>query len=146
MYFKRESKPYGTEQFTVGKLISELEKMSTFDNSGKFEKTIVFDFGSAIPTVINSWRGSYEEMALGYVLTGYDSNSKHFNDIKITEFIKMLKESIGKTFEGWKGGDWLCKESTPLWVANNGNNDHSIIVGLYDEGFQIVLLTGYTDY
>ena len=44
-------------QITLGELIEQLENAGTKDD-GK-DKTVCFDFGSAIPTNLYSWRGSY---------------------------------------------------------------------------------------
>ena len=135
----------GTDnQFTLGELINAIEKCGVKRDRDGEPKTIVFDFGSAQPTIIASWRGAYNEMALGYELSGYDVQDS--NQVDAERFLNYLKLTIGETFEGWKGGDYIASEDCPLWVANPGNNSNSVIIGIYDAGYELVLLTGYTEY
>jgi hypothetical protein len=35
----------------------------------------------------------------------------------------MLTEAIGKTYTGYKGGEYVMGKVTPVWVANYGNCD-----------------------
>ena len=40
--------------------------------------------------------------------------------MSLLDFLKMLKSTVGKTMTGYKGGDFLMGETTPVWVANYG--------------------------
>lgn len=131
-------------QISLGELISEIEKHDLKTNSGEI-KTICFDFGTAIPTKLDSYRGYYDELALGYKLSGYDNDSGHFDECKADEFLKHLKSAIGKEYTGWKGGDYIMNENTPLWVANPGNCGDTIIVGVLDKGYTFIILTAFND-
>lgn len=108
--------------------------------------TIRFDFGSAIPTGFASWRGAYEEIALGYTLTGYDDRDSKAKDIRLNDFIKMVESAIGETFEGWKGGDFVMSKHTPVWVANPGNSDNTGIFEVVDGKYCVILMTGWCEY
>ena len=131
-------------QLSLGQLISELENLDLkYDE--KEMKSICFDFGSAIPTTLDSYRGYYDELAIGYTLTGYDNNDNHFGDKKADEFLKELKATIGKEFTGWKGGEYTMDENTPLWIANPGNAGGTGVVGVIDVSWQIVILTAYIE-
>ena len=145
---KKEWRDY---QLTLGQLISEIEKCGTTYGPENEDKKVCFDFGSAVPTSLASWRGSYDELALGYRLSGYDAPNQekhHFNDQTAEKLLKELKSGMvtGVTFPGWKGGDYQMDEDTPLWVANVGNVDNTCIVGVLDIGWQIVICTAYCEY
>ena len=135
-----------SHQITVGELIKQLENTELMYDENEY-KSVYFDFGSAIPTNIDSWRGSYDELALGYELTGYDSKENaHFSDCKADKLLEELKSAIGKTYTGWKGGDFIMSENTPIWVANSGNSGNTGIIGVLDEDWCIIILTAFCKY
>jgi len=86
----RERSFANSPQITLGELIVEIEKCGLLSNSEE-DKTICYDFGTAIPTNLDSYRGSYDELALGYKLTGYDNNEEHFASVKAKD---LLQHSI----------------------------------------------------
>jgi len=95
-------------QLTLGEMILKLDALQASDTQ------VFLDFGEHLqPTGIESWRGSYEELALEFAL-----NSGMPADF----FLDLLREAVGKTFEGYKGGDFLMGRSTPVWVANYGHS------------------------
>jgi len=53
----------------------------------------------------HSWRGVYAELAFEVV-----------EDTTIGEMIDCAVDSIGKTFSGWKGGDYIMHETTEIHV------------------------------
>lgn len=135
-------------QLTLGELILKLEAIQAKNVRENKEQhaTVSFDFGTAIPTELDSWRGSYNELALGYKLTGYDSQNGHMDEITLPHLIDELTSAIGKTFEGWKGGDFKMSKNTPVWVANRGNSGDTVIWDVLDRGYKVVLLTCYAEY
>ena len=141
----RERKFNDSPQLSLGEFIAELEKCDLEYNE-KESKGICFDFGSAVPTSLDSWRGSYSELALGYKLSGYDNTQEHFADKTSTELLSHLKETIGKEFTGWKGGEFTMNENTPVWVANSGNSGNTAVVGVLDADWQIVIITAYCEF
>lgn len=71
-----------------------------------------------IPTGFASYRGYYSDLALDFT-TKYDADD--FTDIDtVGELLKEAKACIGKTFTGYKGGDFTMDETTPLWVSDYG--------------------------
>ncbi len=145
---KRKQRMIDSPQLTLGQLISEIEKIGIKKENGE-DMDIAFDFGSAIPTTLASWRGSYAELALGYRLSGYDAYDQekgHFSDVTAEKVLAELKQAVGATYYGWKGGDFLMDENTPVWVANQGNADNTIIIGVLNAGYKMVLLTAYHEY
>ena len=145
---KRKERLETSPQLTLGKLISEIEACDIQNDKGE-DKDVEFDFGSAEPTSLSSWRGSYAELALGFRLTGYDAPNQetgHHGIATATKLLDNLMSAIGATFEGWKGGDFIMDEDTPVWVANQGNVGNTAIVGVLNQGWRLVLLTAYCEY
>ncbi len=93
-------------QLTLGELILKLEAID--------DKTlpVIFDGKKHYPTGVDSWRGSYCELAIEYSTT-----SCHMS---VKGLLKILKNTVGKTFTGYKGGEFLMGKTTPIWVANYG--------------------------
>jgi hypothetical protein len=149
MKIERENKFLKSNQLSLGKFIEELEGCGLKWMSGDEEKDkgVCFDFGSAIPTTLHSWRGSYSELALGYEFSGYDRNSEdHFVEKTVNALLKELKEAIGKSFYGWKGGEFVMDENTPVWVSNSGNSSNTGVIGVLDDGFRSIIITQYMEY
>jgi len=141
----REERMKNSSQMRLGQIIKAIEDIIAKDPEK--ERSVEYSFGSAIPTTLDSWRGSYAELALGYTLTGYDADdSNHHGKISAEELLKELKEAIGKEYTGWKGGEYTMNENTPVWVANPGNSGNTVIVDVLDEGWGIILITGYCKY
>lgn len=96
------------EPISLGELIALLEKVE--------DPTlpIVFDNGKRWPLYLDSWRGAYDELAIAYSKTG--------PRISCRQFLGHLRNAVGKTFQGYKGGDFTMDKKTPLWVANDGES------------------------
>lgn len=133
-------------QLTLGQIIEKLEKCGLTYGKDNKPKQVDYDFGTAIPTTLDSWRGSYSELALGYKLSGYDNNDEHFTQTTAETLLSELKSAIGKEFTGWKGGEFTMDEDTPVWVANSGNSGNTGIIDVVDDGWRIILMTAYCDY
>lgn len=128
-------------QMTLGEMIARLEPIVEMQaervKEGKEEATVRFDFEYLHPTGISSWRGSYAELALEF------DGDKEFT---VTEFVDLLKSCVGKTFVGYKGGDFVMGKATPIWVANYGNSGNTGVVGIRDEGYYVALETTKCDF
>jgi len=126
-----------SDQLTLGELILKLEPIVNNQKEGE-EATVSYDFEYLFPTSINSWRGSYDELALNFETQG--------EKMKVSEFLKMLKECIGKTFTGYKGGDFTMHKGTPIWVANYSHSGNTAIIDVVDNGYVVILITGYREF
>jgi len=94
-----------TKQMTLGELIMSLEGVKDKSN-----KSMVFN-GCLRPSEPHSYRGYYEELAFSYeILDCYYS---------VSEFLKVCKACVGKTFTGWRGGDYKMTKNTPVWFSFN---------------------------
>lgn len=139
---------------TLGEMIATMETI--VDKWHKKEKRedeneplVMFDFEYAYPTGFSSWRGVYSELALNFSFWGYGPEGyvkvEGFDSKPptISEFLNMLKSTVGKTFMGWKGGEFVMGRGTPVWVANCGNSGNTAVVGIKDEGYRVIILTQY---
>lgn len=60
---------------------------------------------------LDSYRGYYRDLAFEPVTTQRSAK----------DLLDECQSAMGKVFEGYKGGDYLMGENTPLWVANYGS-------------------------
>lgn len=126
-----------SDQLTLGELILKLEPIVKNQKEG-YEATVRYDFEYLFPTSIDSWRGSYDELALNFETQGVE--------MKVSEFLKMLKECIGKTFTGYKGDEFTMHKGTPIWVANYSHSGKTAVIDVVDNGYVVLLITGYREF
>lgn len=127
----------GVDQWSLGDLIEAIKKAGT-KNSNDEPKSVSFDFGEHVPAFLCSWRGAYEELSISYRETATEHN--------LENFLKELEGANGSVFEGYKGGNYKMYLDTPLWVSLPGNASRSSVVGIHDDGYNIVILTAYCEY
>lgn len=96
---ERESK-----MLTLGELLDELRTFNPL-------LPVVYEDHKS-PGDPHSYRGYYQDLSFQDREDGTASTS---------EFIKVLENCIGKTFEGWKGGEFTMDRTTPLWRAYEGD-------------------------
>jgi hypothetical protein len=114
--FAKNRKPVnGKYQMTLGEFIEALKKL----DRGAY---ICFDFAGLRVGEIHSYRGYYSHLAT-------DPTRGPFLD-RVGAVIDAYKACLGKTFMGYKGGDFKMDEDTPLWVATYGDSGGSRIVGI----------------
>jgi len=81
--------------------------------------TVNVDRGGSIGRAI-SYRGYYDDLAF-----------EPSGDIKLVkDFSIEVKNCLGKTFEGYKGGDFKMHEKTPLWLSFYGDTTSIAIMGM----------------
>jgi len=119
------------KQLSLGDIIDELERIANK------EQTVQFDFEYARPTQLDSWRGDYAELAIGFEVDG---------KIKVKDFLSELKSGVDKYFEGYKGGTFCMGLDTPVWVSNYGHAGNTGIVQVQDLGWCVMLHTQYCEY
>ena len=113
----------GNYHVTLGELIEFIDKLPLLTN-------VKFSNGS-YPSSVDSYRGYYSDLAIE------PSNEK----INVEKFLVMLKDSLGKTFEGYKGGDYVMEENTPLWMANYGDCGEAVVSVSEDGTSDLILVT-----
>ena len=134
----RDNRFRASDQLSLGDIIEACEKALAEREEGKSVPYVCYDFADTFPTDIDSWRGSYAELALNYRSEG--------EEMKLPDFIAMLKKADGGTFHGYKGGEFTMSLNTPVWVANHGMAGNTAVVGVVNEGYQVILLTGLQEY
>jgi hypothetical protein len=115
---------------TIAELLLELESAAP-------DAIVVFDFCSCVPTTIASWRGDYSFPALGWSPTGY---SGHGKPPTVKNLIEELEDATsGKTFGGWKGGEYAYSPNHELMIDNRGDCTATHLLCVRDEGYRVVL-------
>lgn len=122
-------------QCTLGKLITLL-------SSRPLDQEVVFDFCRVQPGHLISWRGVYAMLALtpNFDAFKYD-NPRYQNPITVRELLAELKAAIGKTFTGYKGGEFTMGEDTFLWVDAMGESTNTAIMGIEDYKHSTIIST-----
>lgn len=69
----------------------------------------------------HSYRGYYDELA-------FEPKEK----VTVEEMLKCARRAIGKTFQGWKGGEYKMGKHTNVWLAEEGHCGESIGTILLD--------------
>ena len=80
---------------TLGELIQRLKRES--------DRSRVVPVGFSRP---HSYRGYYDELA--FVLC---------EQVSVQEMLNAARSAVGKTFFGWKGGEYKMNEWTPVWLV-----------------------------
>lgn len=122
------------EPLNLGQIIERLDALGDKD-----EQYVSFDFESAYPTRLTSWRGIYAHLALEFA---FDKDAP-----TVSALLDTLKNAVGTTYEGYKGGMFRMSEQTPVWVANWGHSGSTAIVNVFQsQGTRTVILeTQYQD-
>lgn len=112
------------KEYNLGKLILDLEKQ---DGNLK----IVIDT-NGIPISFSSYRGYYNRLAIEYENTG---------SMTVKEFLKRAKNIVGRTFEGYKGGNYLMDEETPIYVSNYGEAEGLKVIDIKKKKNNVTIVT-----
>ena len=94
--------------------------------------------GSEPAGQLGSYRGYYNQ------LTIYRSIELTFQGPKpvtVAELLTDARNADGKTFTGYKGGDYAMGLSTPVWADDYGNADGLAIVELIQDSDRVTIIT-----
>lgn len=125
---RREAAEAG--QWTLGKFIDALQ-------AAPQRHHIRFRFASACVGDFDSYRGYYDHLAIEP--TGRSGSST------VAEVLAKAAYCMGRKFTGYKGGDFLMTEDTPLWVAYYGQSGGSRVVGLTVNQYDVIIETAEQD-
>lgn len=97
---------------TLGDAIKALEEIApsaaaTFDIVGT-------------PGSVSSYRGYYSDLAFAMEL----------KPVTVGEVLTDLRAAVSKTFQGYKGGDFLMEADTPLWLSDYGSASGIAVIGV----------------
>lgn len=136
---KRAENMKTSAQLMLGECILMLEAVS--DKS----LPVIFDVEPFSPDGLDSWRGSYAELSLAYRVKGD-------NQREVSWLLQLLKQAVGQTYGGYKGGEFLMGKNTPIWVANysmsNGFREggETAVVGITELENMVVITTEAMEY
>ncbi len=102
----------GRYQMTLGPFIEALENLPP-------DLPIKCSDGTT-PGEPASYRGYYSDLAF----------EPDGGDVSTGDFLAVVKTALGQTFEGYKGGDFVMAEDTPLWVSGYGMCSNLAIMGV----------------
>lgn len=108
---------------TLGKIIKALEACDP-------DNVVRCDNGQH-PGHLTSYRGYYCDLAFT------PSNIA----VTCSKIHEMCKAALGSEFEGYKGGDYLMTEKTPLWLSAYGDNSGIALVSTVVSDGEIILVT-----
>lgn len=119
-----------TKMLSLGDVIDALRDI---EDKGK---PIRMDFSYDGPGKLNSYRGYYDHLAL----TGLEAGRK------VSDVLNDAEAAVGKTYSGYKGGDYRMDRDTPMWFASSQGDCHdTAVVAISDEGHCVVIHTAYVD-
>ena len=111
---------------TLGRLIKVLEATNPDVNFGAVDP-------DGTPIYLNgftSYRGYYADLAIKPSST----------PTKVGTILLQAKAALGKTFKGYKGGDFEMGDDTPLWVAPWGSTGHAVVdIAINHESIRLIL-------
>jgi hypothetical protein len=122
------------EAITLGALIGQLKGLDA-------QRPVYFDvWGLALhPTGLGSYRGSYDELAMGFENEGSPPT--------VADVLSWCESANGATYSGWKGGEFTMTMGTPVWVANTGYSHGVALVGAEaHRDWAVVLKTAVTSH
>ncbi len=96
---------------TLGGLIKELETLSP-------TLLVKFDWNGGYPFQEMSYRGYYSDLAFEW----RDSLA-----VAVAGLLNISRRALGKAYTGYKGGDFVMDERTPLWAAGYGDTGRAIV-------------------
>jgi hypothetical protein len=117
----------GRYHVTLGAMIEAIKDMPE-------DTPVVFDSGETGPTGPHSYRGYYSDLAFG----------DEPGVVTVGILLHDCTNALGKTFQGYKGGDFTMHKNTPLWRAEYGCCGRAI-VDIRDEAGRLVLVTKEVD-
>lgn len=95
----------------LGQLIDKLEMMPP-------DATCQYDVFHFVPSPLDSWRGIYNELALGW--RPPNARDHRLDTTTVAELLADAKAAVGKTFDGYKGGEYVMSRDTPVHIDNYG--------------------------
>lgn len=118
-----------SEQLTLGELIDVLKDCGS-------SAEVRFGFGYLAPTSIGSYRGYYDHLSLRWA-DGYT--------VTVGDLLKTLDDALGRTFSGYKGGNYRATRETPVWVDNAADASGTAVIGVEDYSNYVVILTKHME-
>lgn len=118
-------------QMTLGSFISRLKELDEntlilFRDSRVDRTYIVSDF--------SSYRGYYEDLAIEPEVFALHNRHRAV----ASNVLHMAKTCLGKSFCGYKGGEYVMNKGTALWLSSYGVATGMRVCGVSDDGHFLV--------
>lgn len=113
---------------TLGGLIDGLKALPA-------DLPVIFSHDGTSPADPCSYRGYYHDLAFASA-----DEPRSVGDV-----LSEASNALGKVFEGYKGGDYLMTERTPLWASEYGMASGWAVLGLSVKDNKAVLETRLVD-
>lgn len=123
----RRSRSY--YHITLGKAIDLLENIPA-------EWPVRFDWTKQGPADPHSYCGYYEDLA-------FECSPEI---VSVGDFLRLCKDTLGRTFTGYKGGDFVMSADTPLWAAQYGLSGGRPIISIQAANGMTILITKDPEY
>lgn len=126
-------------QMTLREFIRALERQEPDD-------PVKIDFVHFGPTTFDSYRGYYEQLALGYNECGRMSprGDESYQYPTVAKLLEHARETLGREFTGWKGGNYVMHGDTVLWISNPGETGSTAIVNV-EKHLYVTIMTELVD-
>ena len=117
----------------LGLMIAKLEQIEQ-QHGG--DLPVQYDFGRTQPEDLDSWRGIYAELALGWKVTQYGDEP-----MTVTKLLELLRSARGATFRGYKGGDYTMGDHTRVHMDNYGECTSTSIAMITTDSYSVTIHT-----
>ena len=94
-----------------------------------------FDWNNQHPYRAMSYRGYYSDLAFDWRST----------ETTVREFLDLCQLALGETYEGYKGGDFVMDDRTPLWASEYGEVSGRAIIAIGSIGDAVIIQTKEID-
>jgi len=118
-----------SEPITIGRFIEHLEQQDP-------NHTISFDFCGFVPADFDSYRGFYDQLALGY-------SDDYSQEVKVSTLLEKAKDTQFKQYTGYKGGSYRMTPETLLWCDNWGQATGTAVVDVLNCEYYVKIVTQY---
>lgn len=121
-------------QLTLGELLTEIQDLPP-------DMPVLLDYGDAAVTTgrEHSYRGYYSDLSFEpLTLAGK-------NPTPVRVLLEQVRTALGgRVYRGYKGGDFVMRPDTTLWIASYGTTGRTV-VGTARLGDALILKTGEED-
>lgn len=90
------------------------------------------DCGS-VPTGLDSWRGSYSELTL--------THQTNLTAPMVKEVLDDARSAVGKTFQGFKGGNFTMDLYSAVWADEYGTANMRIPIAIKHTDSKVTIIT-----
>lgn len=116
---------------TLGELVDALRGVQSIEH----DLIVKLEWGERLVNIedLGSYRGYYEDIAIE---PGGNA------ELTVEETVNMLSDAIGRTYEGYKGGDFTMRADTAVWAAHYGDSSGIGVTGVVATERLAVITTG----